>query len=95
MNKRVRAHVFVSGRVQGIFFRQNTQKKAKKLAVTGWVKNLSDGRVEAIFEGEKERVEEMIKWARRGPILAKVNDLQVEWQEYQGEFNGFEIRFDL
>lgn len=94
MNQKVRAHIFVSGRVQGVWFRENTQKKARKLGVTGWVKNLADDRVEAIFEGEKEKVEEMIKWAKRGPILAKVNGIDVEWQEYQGEFNNFEIRHD-
>ena len=91
----IRAHIFISGRVQGIFFRQNTQKKAQKLGVTGWVKNLSDGRVEIVCEGEKEKVEEIVKWAKRGPILAKVNGLDVEWQEYRGEFNNFEIRYEL
>lgn len=93
MNQKARVHIFVSGRVQGIFFRENTKKKAQKLGVTGWVQNLVDGRVEAVFEGEKEKVEEMIKWAKRGPIWAKVNSIEVEWQEYKGEFDDFEIKY--
>lgn len=91
---KARAHIFVSGRTQGVFFRQNTQKKAQFLGLTGWVRNLADGRVETIFEGEKEKVEKMIEWLKRGPILAKVNGLEAEWEEYKGEFNDFEIRYD-
>ena len=90
---KTRAHIFVSGRVQGIFFRENTKNKAQELRVSGWVRNLSDGRVEAVFEGEKEKIEKIIEWAKRGPILAKVNGLEAEWEEYQGEFNNFEIRY--
>ena len=95
MEEKIRAHIFVSGRVQGVWFRENTQKKARKLGVTGWVKNLADGQVEAVFEGEKEQVEAMVNWTKKGPIWAKVNDLNLEWQEYQGEFNNFEIRYDF
>lgn len=92
--EKVRAHIFVSGRVQGVFFRENTLRKAQKLGVFGWVKNLPDGRVGAIFEGEKENVEKIIEWAKRGPIFAKVNGLEVEWQKYQDEFKNFEIKYD-
>jgi len=92
MNEKVRAHVVVSGRVQGVFFRAKTQEKAKELGVFGWVKNLSEGRVEAVFEGERDKVEEMVKWAKKGPPGAIVNDLNVVWEEYQAEFNNFEIR---
>jgi acylphosphatase len=91
---KVRVHIFVSGRIQGVFFRHNTQKKAQSLGVTGWVRNLADGRVEAVFEGEKGKIEEMIKWAKRGPFLAKVNGINIEWQECRGEFENFEIRYD-
>ena len=94
MEGKIRVHIFVSGRVQGVWFRENTQKKAQKLRVTGWIKNLVDGRVEAIFEGEREKIEEMIKWVSKGPFLAKVNGLDVEWQEYKGEFENFGIRYD-
>jgi len=93
MNQKTRAHIFVSGRVQGVFFRENTQKKARKLGLTGWVKNLLDGRVEAVFEGEKEKIEEMIEWIKKGSFLAKVNNLEINWQEYQGEFENFEIKY--
>ena len=92
MNEKVRAHVVVSGRVQGVFFRAEAQEKAKELGVFGWVKNLSEGRVEAVFEGERDKVEEMVKWAKKGPPGAIVNDLNVVWEEYQAEFNNFEIR---
>jgi len=90
----VRAHIFVSGRVQGVFFRDSTKRKAKKLGIKGWVKNLPDGRVEAVFEGKKDKVEQIINWAKRGPIFAKVSNLDLEWQEYKGEFSDFEIVYD-
>ena len=90
--EKARAHVFVSGIVQGVFFRRTCQKEAKKMGITGWVNNLKDGRVEAIFEGEKDKLEKMIKWAKGGPILAAVDGLEINWEDYQGEFNKFEIR---
>jgi acylphosphatase len=93
MNEKVRAHVIISGRVQGVFFRSETKEKAKELGVFGWVKNLAEGQVEAVFEGERARVEEMVKWAKSGPPGAIVNDLDLSWEEYRGEFNGFEIRY--
>ena len=90
--EKARAHIFVSGRVQGVFFRENAKKKAGKLAVSGWIKNLRDSRVEAVFEGIKPYVEEMVNWARQGPIWAKVDDFSLVWEDYQGEFKVFEIR---
>jgi len=95
MNKGARTHVLISGRAQGVFFRENTQRKAKKLRITGWIKNLSDGRVEAVFEGDKKPVEKIINWAKRGPILAKVESIDIEWQEYKNEFSDFEIRYEI
>ncbi|MBZ9569707.1 acylphosphatase [Patescibacteria group bacterium] len=92
-NEKVRVHVFISGMVQGVFFRSNTQSRARSLGVTGWVKNLADGRVEAVFEGEKEKIKEIIEWARKGPKIARVNDIDIEWQEHKGEFENFEVRF--
>jgi acylphosphatase len=83
----------VSGRVQGVFFRQNTLSKAKELGVFGWVKNLSDGRLEAVFEGEKKKVEEIVSWAEKGPVSAEVSDIKVKWQEYKGEFKGFKLKY--
>lgn len=90
----VRAHVYVSGRVQGVFFRTETQDEATRRGVTGWVKNLPDGRVEAVFEGEKDRVESLIEFCRRGPPGAGVTDAEVVMENYVGEFRGFRIRYD-
>jgi len=85
----IRAHLFVTGRVQGVFFRANTVDKSKELGLTGWVKNLSDGRVEAVFEGPKETVEEMIEWCKHGPEGAEVYDIVVEYSDATGEFKDF------
>ncbi len=93
--EKIRAHILVSGKVQGVFYRENTRKRAEKLRVTGWVKNLKNGRVEAIFEGGKDNVENMVNWARKGPIWAKIEALDVIWEDYRGEFNGFDIKRDL
>lgn len=88
---KVEAHVLISGRVQGVWFRANIREKARWLNVKGWVRNLPDGRVEAVFQGEKERVDEMISWCHRGPPLAKVEDVKVEWREPKEEFEDFSI----
>lgn len=90
---KVRAHAFVSGRVQGVFFRSETRSEANRRNVTGWVRNLPDRRVEAVFEGEKEDVEKLIEFCRRGPPGARVTKVDVRWEEYKGEFRGFEIRY--
>lgn len=89
---KVRAHVYVSGRVQGVFFRSETQYEANKLGVKGWVRNTADGRVEAVFEGEKEAVEELINFCQRGPPGARVTKVNVHWEDYRGEFKDFKIR---
>jgi acylphosphatase len=88
---KVRAHVFISGLVQGVFFRWETRKNALKNNVKGWVRNLRDGRVEAVFEGEKEDVEKMIKFCEKGPPGAKVEKVEVKWEDYKGEYDSFEI----
>ena len=87
----VRAHVVVTGRVQGVFFRAHTQREAALLGVTGWVKNLFDGRVEIMAEGEKDRVERLIAAVKQGPPHAYVEDAVVEWLEHEGEFEDFKI----
>jgi acylphosphatase len=81
----------VSGRVQGVFFRAETRDRARSLGLAGWVRNARDGGVEAAFEGPSEQVQSMLEWCRRGPALAEVDDVSVEWEEPQGE-RGFEIR---
>lgn len=90
MTKKARAHIFVSGKVQRVRFRESALRKAQQLGISGWVQNLLDGRVEAIFEGNREKVEEMVQWAKKGPFWAKVNGLEEDWQEYKGEFSNFE-----
>jgi acylphosphatase len=87
-----RAHLWISGIVQGVFFRYSTRQKAEKLRVSGWVRNCLDGRVETVIEGEAERVNWMIEWCRTGPPHAHVTKVQIAWEEYQGESNGFFIR---
>lgn len=89
----IRVHVFVSGRVQGVFFRSNTRAKAQELGIKGWVRNLEDGRVEAVFEGDKEVVEKMIQWCRKGPAYARVEKVDMIIEDYKGEFNGFGILY--
>lgn len=90
---KVRAHVFLSGRVQGVFFRSETRYEAKKLAVKGWIRNLPDGRVEAVLEGEKKSVKELVEFCRRGSSGARVTDIDVMWENYTGELKDFEIRY--
>jgi acylphosphatase len=89
----VRAHVVIEGRVQGVFFRSHTQEMAERLGLKGWVKNRRDGRVEAVFEGDKGMVEQMIQWCHRGPSEARVTNVQVDREEYSGEFEDFSIRY--
>jgi acylphosphatase len=89
---KARAHVFVSGIVQGVFFRVETRNEAMQRNVSGWVRNTSDGGVEAIFEGEKEDVEQLIDFCRRGPPSARVTKIDVQWEEYTGEFRAFTIQ---
>lgn len=91
---KIRCHVFVSGLVQGVFFRSTTEEIANLLGLKGWVKNTKDGKVELLIEGEKEKIEEMIKWLHKGPPLARVEKVDIEWQEFKGEFNEFKIRYD-
>lgn len=86
-------HVVVSGRVQGVFFRAETENKATSLDLTGWVRNLPDGKVDAVFEGEEENVNVMINWCRKGPRFASVTNLEVVEKAYQGEFQNFSIRY--
>ncbi len=90
---KTRAHIYVSGIVQGVFFRANAARKAEQLGVTGWVKNLPDGRVELIVEGEDHLVDQMVSWCRRGPPGAEVEDVEVEVLPYRGEFSDFSITY--
>jgi acylphosphatase len=93
MENKARAHAVISGRVQGVFFRMETKRAADGLGVFGWVKNQPDGTVEAVFEGDRERVEAVLDWCREGPPPADVTAVKVEWEDYTGEFKGFDINF--
>jgi acylphosphatase len=89
--KKTRAHVFIRGKVQGVYFRQNTKQVATRRGVTGWVRNLPDGSVEAIFEGYNGDVNEVIEWCHVGPPKAKVEDVDARFEKYTGEFANFTI----
>ena len=91
MGRLARVHVVVRGRVQGVGFRFFTVRVARQLGVSGFVRNLPDGRVEAVFEGEEEAVKKAIEWCRRGPSLARVDKVEVIWEEPKGEFEDFYI----
>jgi len=86
-------HVIISGRVQGVWFRANTRQKAEQLGVTGWVRNTPDGCVEAVFEGEKNSVKEMLEWCNHGPPLAKVENVEIKKQTPTNGFNVFSIKY--
>jgi acylphosphatase len=93
MTDKSRCHVFVSGKVQGVCFRMETKRIAESYGLSGWVRNKSDGTVEALFEGEKNDVDSAVEWCRKGPPYSKVLKVDVEQEIYTGEFNGFAIRF--
>ncbi|MFP3869796.1 MAG: acylphosphatase [Syntrophobacteria bacterium] len=92
---KARAHVLISGHVQGVFFRAYTQQAALERGVHGWVRNTRDRRVEAVLEGEKEQVQDMIRWCHRGSPMSQVTAVDVDWQEYSGEFNDFSVKYSF
>ena len=89
---KVRAHVFVSGRVQGVFFRSEIAYQARKLGVNGWVRNLPNGTVEAVFEGEQESIAKLVDVCTTGPPAAVVENVNVVWEEYTDEFRSFTVK---
>lgn len=89
---RTRAHVYVSGKVQGVYFRATTRDEARERDVDGWVQNLDDGRVEAIFEGPEDVVEEMVEFCHEGSSAARVEDVSVEYGDPEGE-DGFRVQW--
>jgi acylphosphatase len=91
--EQVRARVFISGMVQGVFFRSSTRDQARRVGVTGWVRNLPDGRVEAIFEGSRSAVQQMIDWCQSGPPGAAVEHVEVQWEDATGAAEPFQIRW--
>ena len=92
MNKKNRAHVYVYGKVQGVFYRQSTIEKAVELDLKGWVRNLSNGGVEAVFEGDELSVKIMIEWCKEGPPLARVSNIEIEMLPYLDSFEDFSVK---
>jgi acylphosphatase len=86
-----KAHVFIEGRVQGVGFRHFTRKTATSIGVNGWVRNLNDGRVEAVFEGSEQQVEKLIEACKKGPPISNVTDIEVDWQPGEDEFEQFKV----
>ncbi|MDM8538498.1 acylphosphatase [Desulfobacterales bacterium HSG17] len=91
--KKVRAHILISGKVQGVFFRAETQKAAKRHNVSGWVRNKSNGTVEALIEGKEKDVALILEWCKTGSPLSKVKNIDIRWGDYQGEFSDFTISY--
>ena len=88
----VRAHLLISGRVQGVFYRMTCRREGAARSLDGWVHNLPDGRVEVLLQGSKEKVEDMIRWCYRGPDEAQVSEIEVTYEETAGDLAGFQIR---
>ena len=86
-----RLHIIIEGSVQGVLFRDSTKDKARELELTGWIKNNSDGTVEAIFEGEEKNLKKILEFCREGPAEAVVETVEEEWEDYTGEFETFDI----
>lgn len=87
----MRARATIQGFVQGVFYRVSCAERARELGLTGWVRNTRDGAVEAVFEGDRAAVEEILRWCRIGPPGARVTNIVVDWQPYRGEFARFAI----
>jgi acylphosphatase len=88
-----RAHLLIDGRVHGVFFRAFTRDIAQTLGLNGWVRNLFDGRVEAVFEGKKEFIERAIQECQSGPPGARVTNIELKWEEFKGDLMGFVIKY--
>ncbi|MFZ2446567.1 MAG: acylphosphatase [Syntrophobacteraceae bacterium] len=89
--EKIRMHVWISGRVHGVFFRAYTRDTALRAGVTGWVRNIPDGRVEAVFEGDADRVREVIAWCDTGSPISRVDGVEVVEEVYTGEYSSFRI----
>ena len=90
---KARAHLYITGRVQGVNFRYYTQQEAEGLGCVGWVRNLRDGRVEVVAEGEQTKVEELARWCHRGPSWASVTNVEIQWETPTGEFKNFGVAY--
>ncbi|MBI5599697.1 MAG: acylphosphatase [Deltaproteobacteria bacterium] len=91
--KTARAHVIIEGLVQGVFFRAHTRDTAENYGLRGWVKNNHNGTVEAVFEGAEDSARKMVEWCKKGPPAARVEDVEVAWEDYKNEFKAFTILY--
>jgi acylphosphatase len=93
MERKVRTHIYISGFVQGVMFRANMRRKAFELDVKGWTRNLQDGRVEALVEGNENSVKKLVEWCETGPLGAQVRSVEVITEEYKNDFTGFQVEW--
>ena len=91
MTEYIRLHVFISGKVQGVYYRQNTATQAQELSISGWIRNLKDGKVEAVFEGEKNNVNKLLDWCHSGPKNAIVSNIEIVNESFKNEYTNFQI----
>jgi len=89
---KVRVHLTIEGRVQGVFFRTSTLDQAARLGLKGWVRNCPDGSVEVVAEGERKKIDSLVDWCRHGPPGAHVRNVRLQWENFQNEFSDFRIR---
>ena len=88
-----RIHLFIRGKVQGVFFRQAVKVTAKKNNITGWVRNLDDGRVEVLLEGDSESINTVVEWSNIGPANARVDEIKIKTKQFKNEFLSFEVLY--
>jgi len=93
MSKKIRAHAIITGKVQGVWFRVETQQAARSQGVTGWVRNKMDGSVEAVFEGDEADIQATLSWCHNGPPHARVDEVAVTWQAYTGKHTDFKVTY--
>ncbi len=93
MNEKKAVHAIINGRVQGVFFRMETRRAAERFGVNGWVRNRPDGTVEAVFEGESEKVDQIVDWCKKGPSAASVSGMEILEIAFTGKFEDFSIRY--
>ena len=86
-------HIVIEGMVQGVFFRAGTREESYKLGLTGWVKNCPDGRVEAVFEGDRDKIDQILEWCKKGPPGAAVRNVETVWEQATGEYDSFSIKY--
>lgn len=85
------AHLIISGKVQGVFYRASCQEAAQRFGLKGWVKNLSTSEVEVLVQGEKEKIKKLIEWCKKGPSKAVVSEVKVDWEKISKEFDNFAV----